>query len=91
MKLDELRATLNEHINRQPRGFKAQLAHELDVTPTYINQVLSGRLPLQLDHLAMILERLELELVVAPKGTNERLRAVFSDPFVQPKVERNDT
>ncbi|PYE53180.1 helix-turn-helix domain-containing protein [Deinococcus yavapaiensis] len=80
MTWDEIEAATRQKIRAQPRGYATRLAEKLGVSRAAVSHMVRGEQAIPSERIADILDTLGLELCIAPKGTNDRLRAVFQDP-----------
>lgn len=61
MKWNDAQDDIRTRMATQPRGYQAQLAEKLQKTPGYVNQIITGRRPIPLEHLDEILASLNME------------------------------
>ncbi|GGB68755.1 helix-turn-helix domain-containing protein [Deinococcus soli (ex Cha et al. 2016)] len=61
VKWNDAQEAIRTQMAAQPRGYQAQLAEKLQKTAGYVNQIITGRRPIPIEHLDDILASLELE------------------------------
>lgn len=61
MKWNDAQETIRTQMAAQPRGYQTQLAEKLQKTAGYVNQIITGRRPIPMEHLDDILTSLNLE------------------------------
>ena len=70
MKYEDIEARIREMAADQPRGWQAELARRLEISPVSVTQKLSGDKPRQIppEQMHIYLDALGLELMIKPKS-----------------------
>jgi len=73
VKWPEVQEVIRLQMLEQPRGYQAQIAAKLGKTRGFINQIATGRRPIPLDSLEMILDSLNLtyDVVLSKRQEHE--------------------
>ncbi|WP_295822400.1 hypothetical protein [uncultured Deinococcus sp.] len=69
MKWAEAQEEVVRRMAEQPRGYQARIAKTLGTTPGFINQIVTRRRQVPLEHLDVILESLSLDYDVILRET----------------------
>lgn len=64
MKWEEFQTFLRSAMAAQPRGYQSALAHQLGVTPGYVNQIVKGSRPIPPESLPALLDSLSADYFI---------------------------
>lgn len=61
VKWPEVQEAIRQKMLAQPRGYQAALARKIGKTPGFVNQIVTARIPIPVEHLDAVLDSLDME------------------------------